>query len=111
MIFTKACADVVDSADPTASSSIISFLPLIVIFVIFYFFVIRPQHKKVKDHNTMIDSVSRGDKVVTSGGIVAKITKVDTDNDCFFVEIAEGVEVKIQKSYIVSKGEKNNEKK
>ena len=56
------------------------FIPLILIFVIFYFFLIRPQQKKVKDHKTMVENLKRGDKVVTSGGIIATVERV-LDND------------------------------
>ena len=64
------------------------FIPLILIFVIFYFFLIRPQQKKVKDHKTMVESLKRGDKIVTSGGIVGTVEKV-LDNDRAEIEIAD----------------------
>ena len=73
------------------------FIPLILIFVIFYFFLIRPQQKKVKDHKTMVENLKRGDKVVTSGGIVGTIEKV-LDNDRAEIEIAENIKVEIIKS-------------
>tara|TARA_B100000787_G_C16166209_1_gene284009 strand:- start:810 stop:1094 length:285 start_codon:yes stop_codon:yes gene_type:complete len=73
------------------------FIPLILIFVIFYFFLIRPQQKKVKDHKTMVENLKRGDKVVTSGGIVGTIEKV-LDNDRVEIEIAENIKVEIIKS-------------
>ena len=73
------------------------FIPLILIFLIFYFFLIRPQQKKVKDHKTMVENLKRGDKVVTSGGIVGTIEKV-LDNDRVEIEIAENIKVEIIKS-------------
>ena len=75
-------------------SGIGQFIPLILIFVIFYFFLIRPQQKKVKEHRTMVESLKKGDKVVTSGGITGTITRV-IDNDKVEVEIAENVTVEV----------------
>ncbi len=75
-------------------SGIGQFIPLILIFVIFYFFLIRPQQKKVKEHKAMVEGLKRGDKVVTSGGITGTITRV-VDNDKVEVEIAENVTVEV----------------
>ena len=75
-------------------SGIGQFIPLILIFVIFYFFLIRPQQKKVKEHKAMVESLKKGDKVVTSGGITGTISRV-IDNDKVEVEIAENVTVEI----------------
>jgi len=79
------------------SSGIGQFIPLILIFVIFYFFLIRPQQKKVKEHKAMVESLKKGDKVVTSGGITGTISRV-VDNDKVEVEIAENVKVEIIKA-------------
>ena len=79
------------------SSGIGQFIPLILIFVIFYFFLIRPQQKKVKEHKAMVEGLKKGDKIVTSGGITGTITRV-VDNDKVEVEIAENVKVEIVKS-------------
>ena len=73
-----------------------SFLPLILIFVVFYFLLIRPQQKKMKQHRAMVEAVRRGDKVVTAGGIYGKISKVISDTE-LEVEIAEGVKIKVQR--------------
>ena len=78
-------------------SGIGQFIPLILIFVIFYFFLIRPQQKKVKEHKAMGESLKRGDKVVTSGGITGTVERL-IDNDKVEVEIAENVKVEIVKS-------------
>jgi len=75
-------------------SSIGQFIPLILIFVIFYFFLIRPQQKKVKEHKAMVESLKRGDKVVTSGGIVGTVERV-IDNEKVEVQIADNVNVEI----------------
>ena len=73
------------------------FIPLILIFVIFYFFLIRPQQKKVKDHKAMVESLKRGDKVITSGGIVGTVERV-IDNEKVEVQISENVTVEIVRS-------------
>ncbi len=73
------------------------FIPLILIFVIFYFFLIRPQQKKVKEHKKMVESLKRGDKVVTSGGIVGTVERI-IDNEKVEVSIADNVNVEIIRS-------------
>ena len=78
-------------------SGIGQFIPLILIFVIFYFFLIRPQQKKVKEHKAMVENLKRGDKVVTSGGIVGTVERI-IDNDKVEVEIADNVKVEIVKA-------------
>ena len=87
--------------DGTASSAaaLAQFLPIILIFIIFYFLLIRPQQKKMKEHRAMVDALRRGDQIVTSGGIVGKVSKVQDDN-MVEVEIAEGVKVKVIKHTI-----------
>ena len=70
------------------------FIPLILIFVIFYFFLIRPQQKKVKDHKLMVEGLKRGDKVVTTGGIVGTVERI-IDNEKVEVQIAENINVEI----------------
>ncbi len=76
-----------------------SLLPLVLIFVVFYFLLIRPQQKKMKDHKAMIEAVRRGDIVTTAGGIIGKVLKVQEDG-IVQVEIAEGVKVKVLKGTI-----------
>ena len=76
------------------SSGIGQFIPLILIFVIFYFFLIRPQQRKVKEHKAMVENLKKGDKVVTSGGIVGIISRV-IDNDKVEVEIADNITVEV----------------
>ena len=80
-----------------SNSGIGQFIPLILIFVIFYFFLIRPQQKKVKDHRLMVENIKRGDKVVTSGGLIATVERV-MENDRAEIEIADNVKVEIVKS-------------
>ena len=78
-------------------SGIGQFIPLILIFVIFYFFLIRPQQKKVKEHKAMVENLSRGDKVVTSAGIIGTVERI-IDNEKVEVQIADNVKVEIVKS-------------
>ena len=70
------------------------FMPLILIFGIMYFLMIRPQQKKVKQHQAMVAAVRKGDQIVTAGGLIGKVTKVNTDNEVE-VEISSGVKVKV----------------
>lgn len=89
---------------------IAAFLPLILIFVIFYFMLIRPQQKRQKQHQQMIDSLKAGDEIITSGGIYGKIDKV-IDQNTFLVEIANGVKIKVVKNAISTKVNGNMEQK
>ncbi|SPF80879.1 preprotein translocase subunit YajC [Pseudoprimorskyibacter insulae] len=75
------------------------FVPLILIFAIMYFLLIRPQQKKMKDHQKMVQALTRGDRVVTQGGLIGKVVKVREDNEVE-VEIAEGVKVRVVQSTI-----------
>ena len=76
-----------------------TFLPLILIFVVFYFLLIRPQQKRVKQHREMVTNLKVGNQVITSGGILSKIVKVD-DNNFITISISEGVNVKIKRDTI-----------
>ena len=77
-----------------SGSGITQFIPLILIFVIFYYFLIRPQQKKAKEHKLMVQNLRRGDKVVTSGGIVGRIERI-IDNDKVEVSISDDVKVEV----------------
>ena len=92
------------------SQGIAQFIPLILIFVIFYFFLIRPQQKRVKDHKAMVESLKRGDEVITSGGIIGVIERVMED-DRIEVIIGEGTKVQIIRSTITSLLKKEEIKK
>ncbi len=76
-------------------------LPLVLIFVVFYFLLIRPQQKKMKQHKEMLGAIRRGDKVVTGGGIMGPVTKVGNDGERT-VEIADGGRVRVQQSLVSS---------
>lgn len=80
-------------------SSLMSMLPLILMFGVLYFVMIRPQMKKQKEHRAMIDALSKGDEVVTGGGLLGKVTKLSETN--VSLEVAAGVEVQIQRSAVV----------
>ena len=75
------------------------FIPLILIFAIMYFLLIRPQQKKMKEHQAMIEALRRGDQVVTQGGLIGKVVKVKEDNE-IEVEIAEGVKVRVVRATV-----------
>ena len=75
------------------------FVPLILIFGIMYFLLIRPQQKKVKEHQAMVAALRRGDQVVTQGGIIGKVSKVKDDNE-IEIEVAVGVNVRVVRSTI-----------
>ena len=81
-------------------SMLASFIPLILIFLIFYFLLIRPQQKKQKEHKVLLDSIQRGDEILSSGGILGKVIRVD--NDKLTVEIAKGVNVTIIRSTVAN---------
>lgn len=81
------------------TSMLMNFLPIILIFGVFYVLIIRPQQKKMEEQTKMIKALQRGDRVITSGGIHGKIVKVEND-DNLIVEIAEGVQVKIVRSHV-----------
>lgn len=76
-----------------------SFLPLILIFAIMYFLLIRPQQKKAREHRQMVENLRRGDTVVTGGGLIGKVTKVREDNE-IEVEVAKDVHVRVVKSTV-----------
>ena len=82
-----------------SNSGIGQFIPLILIFVIFYFFLIRPQQKKVREHKTMTQNLKRGDEVITSGGIIGKVDRVFED-DRLEIEISDGVKVQVIKNTV-----------
>ena len=91
-------------------SGLAQFIPLILIFVIFYFFLIRPQQKRVKDHKAMVASLKRGDEIITSGGIIGTIDRIMED-DRIEVVIGENTKVQIIRSTITSLLKKEEIKK
>jgi preprotein translocase subunit YajC len=93
-----------------SGQGIAQFIPLILIFIIFYFFLIRPQQKRVKDHKLMVDTLKRGDEVITSGGIIGTVDRVMED-DRIEVIIGDNVKVQIIRSTITSQLKKEEIKK
>ncbi|MFZ9297947.1 MAG: preprotein translocase subunit YajC [Hylemonella sp.] len=89
-------------AAPAAAStqdSLLSMLPIVLMFVVLYFIMIRPQMKKQKEHKAMVEALAKGDEVVTAGGILGKVSRI---GDNFIgVELAEGVEVQLQRQAVV----------
>jgi len=85
--------------DAGAAGAFMQFVPLILIFAIMYFLLIRPQQKKMKEHQKMVSELRRGDQVVTSGGLIGKVSKVKDDSE-LEVELAEGVKVRVVRNTI-----------
>ncbi|WP_347266069.1 preprotein translocase subunit YajC [Paracoccus sp. (in: a-proteobacteria)] len=86
------------AAAPAGASSLMSFVPLILIFVIMYFLMIRPQQKRVREHRAMVEALKKGDEVVTQGGLIGKISAVrDAELE---VEVASGVRVRVVRSSV-----------
>lgn len=83
-------------------STFISLLPFIGIMAIMYFLLIRPQQKKAKQHREMVAALRRGDTVVTAGGVIAKVNRVNDEEDQLLVEIADKIEVKIVRSTVTA---------
>ena len=93
-----------------SGSGFAQIIPLILIFVIFYFFLIRPQQKKIKDHKVMVSNLKRGDNVVTSGGIIGKVEKI-YDDDKIDLLISDNVTIQVIKSTVQSLYNNSNTKK
>jgi preprotein translocase subunit YajC len=83
-----------------AETTLLSFLPLILIFVVFYFLLIRPQAKRAKEHRKMVETLAKGDEVVTNGGLLGRI--IDVGDNFLVVEVSDGVQVKVQKHMVAS---------
>jgi len=86
------------AAEAPQQAGIISFLPLLILFAVFWFFLIRPQMKQAKEHKTMVDALAKGDEVVTTGGLLGKIK--DVGDNFIVLEIAKEIQVKVQKHAI-----------
>lgn len=81
-------------------ASFANLVPIILLCLVVYFFLIRPQQKRIKEHKRVVDSIKRGDTVVTSGGIIGEVSKVDAANAQFVIEVAPKIEIKVLKSAI-----------
>lgn len=98
MFISEAFAQTAPAAAEGMGSSLMSMLPLVLMFVVLYFIMIRPQMKRQKEHKAMIDAVAKGDEVVTAGGLLGRISKVG--ESFVHVELASGVEVQLQRTAI-----------
>ena len=83
----------------STQDTLMGMLPLVLMFVVLYFVMIRPQMKKAKEHKAMIEALAKGDEVVTSGGLVGRVTKLDDNH--LRLEVASGVELQLQRSAVV----------
>ncbi len=99
MFISNAFAQAAAPAAGGAESSLLSMLPLVLMFVVLYFVMIRPQMKRQKEHKAMIEAIVKGDEVVTSGGLLGKISKVG--ESYLTLEVAAGVELQVQRGAIV----------
>ncbi|MDD9912855.1 MAG: preprotein translocase subunit YajC [Alphaproteobacteria bacterium] len=97
MFISTAYAEV---AAPAAASGIMSFLPLVFVLVVFYFLVMRPQSQRAKEHTSLLETLRRGDKVLTTGGFHAAVTKVN-DDGTLTIELAEGLTTTLEKAAVV----------
>lgn len=99
MFISSAFAQTAPAAGGDFQSSLMSMLPLVLMFVVLYFVMIRPQMKRQKEHRAMIDALAKGDEVATAGGVLGKVTRL---GDSYLgVEIASGVEIQVQRSAVV----------
>jgi preprotein translocase subunit YajC len=99
VFISSAFAQAPAAAASSGTSSLMGMLPLVLMFVVLYFIMIRPQMKRQKEHKAMVEAIGKGDEVVTSGGLLGKVTKVG--ESYLSLEVANGVEVQCQRSAVV----------
>ncbi|VAW77065.1 Protein translocase subunit YajC [hydrothermal vent metagenome] len=93
-------SDAMAAAPAQQTDPVMQFLPLVLIFVVFYFLLIRPQSKRAKEHKTMVAALAKGDEVVTNGGLLGRVTQVD--DNFVTLKIADNVEVKVQRQAVAN---------
>lgn len=98
MFISNAYAQAASAAAGPESNSLLQMLPMVAIFVVLYFVMIRPQMKRQKEHKAMIEAVAKGDEVVTAGGVIGKVSKLG--DNFIHLEVANGVELQLQRSAI-----------
>ena len=103
LISTAYAQDAAGAAAAAEPSLLVQLAPLLIVFVIFYLIVIRPQSKRIKAHHAMLNTLNKGDKIVTGGGVQGTVKKVDEETA--LVEIANGVEIRVLKDTISAKSE------
>ncbi len=100
MFINQAIAQAVNETASQQTNNLMSFLPLILIFAVFYFLIVRPQSKKMKEHQNMVNNLKAGDEVVTAGGLIGLVKSVKDDK--VEIEIADDVKIKVVKNYVTS---------
>ena len=98
MFISNAFAQTAPAA-ASGTDSLMSFLPLVLMFVVLYFIMIRPQMKRQKEHKAMIEAIAKGDEIVTSGGLVGRVAKMG--ESFLHVEVANGVELQVQRTAVI----------
>jgi preprotein translocase subunit YajC len=99
VFISQAYAQAAPAATGGTESSLLSLLPLVLMFVVLYFIMIRPQMKRQKEHKTMIEALAKGDEVVTSGGVLGRVSKLG--ESYLHIEVANGIELQVQRTSIV----------
>ena len=99
MFISQAFAQTAPAAAGGGESSLLSLLPIVLMFVVLYFIMIRPQMKRQKEHKTMVEALAKGDEIVTSGGMLGRVSKMG--ETYLHVEVANGVELQVQRSSVV----------
>lgn len=99
-LISDAMAEAAQTTAGQPEASFAGFLPLIIIFILFYFLLIRPQAKRAKEHKQMVSALDKGDEVVTNGGVLGKA--VEVGENFITLEVAEGVQIKVQRNAIAS---------
>ena len=99
MFISQAFAQTAPAPSGGTESSLLSLLPIVLMFVVLYFIMIRPQMKRQKEHKTMVEALAKGDEVVTAGGVLGRVSKLG--ETYLHVEVANGVELQVQRSSIV----------
>lgn len=99
MFISEAFAQAAPAASGGGESSLLSLLPIVLMFVVLYFIMIRPQMKRQKEHKTMVEALAKGDEVVTAGGMLGRVSKMG--ETYLHIEVASGVELQVQRSSVV----------
>jgi preprotein translocase subunit YajC len=99
VFISNAFAQTAPAAGSSSTDSLMSLLPLVLMFVVLYFIMIRPQMKRQKEHKAMIEAIAKGDEIVTSGGLVGRVAKMG--ESFLHVEVANGVELQVQRSAVI----------
>ena len=99
MFISQAFAQTAPAASGTESSSMLGLLPIVLMFVVLYFIMIRPQMKRQKEHKSMVEALAKGDEVVTAGGVLGRVSKMG--ESYLHIEVANGVELQVQRSSVV----------